>query len=90
MGEKRGHGHPSQPAQRGSACRGGDTKKINRGPSAASILKTHSLVLEHHRTHLRGENGGALCSVSTPKPKSDLKNKMLTPTILIMLCQLNV
>lgn len=73
---------------------GEGTQNINRGPSAAmckkTILKTHSAVLEHHRTYLRGENGGALCSVSTPKPKSDLKNKMLTPTILIVLCQLNV
>lgn len=68
---------------------GEGTQDINRGPCAASILKTHSAVLEHHRTYLRGENGGALCSVSTPKPKSDLKNKMLTPTILIVLCQLN-
>lgn len=93
MGEKRGHGHPSPPAQRGSACRGGNTKhqqKAECGDVQKPILKTHSTVLEHHRTYLRGENGGALCSVSTPKPKSDLKNKMLTLTILIVLCQLNM
>lgn len=32
-----------------------------------------------------GENGGAPHSESTPKPKSDLKNKRLTPTILMTL-----
>lgn len=74
----------------GAPAAGEGTQNINRGPRAASILKTRSAVLEHHRTYLRGENGGALCSVSTPKPKSDLKNKMLTPTILIVLCQLKV
>lgn len=26
MGERQGHGHLSLPAQRGSACRGGNTK----------------------------------------------------------------
>lgn len=39
-------------------------------------------------TYPKGEKGGALCSVPSHKPRSDLKNKP-TPTILITLCHLN-
>lgn len=40
-------------------------------------------------TYPKGEKVGPLSSVLSPKPKSDLKNRMLTPTILTVLCYLN-
>lgn len=40
-------------------------------------------------TYLKAEKDGALCSVASPKPRSDLKNRKLTPTILRAPCHLN-
>lgn len=51
--------------------------------------KTSSDGHSAHRTYPVGENSGAPHSESTPKPKSDLKNKRLTPTILMTLRSLD-
>lgn len=51
--------------------------------------KTSSEAHSAHRTYPVGENSGAPHSESRPKPKSDLKNKRLTPTILMTLRSLD-
>lgn len=98
VGARQGHGRRSVPAQRGTACRGGNTRHQQTGrnkkakpghlehpPRTRFPLRQRSEM----ETYPTGEKGGALCSGLSPKPKSDLKNKMLTPTILITLCCLN-
>lgn len=50
---------------------------------------THSASRPCCRTYPGGENGGSTHSESTPRPKSDLKNKRLTPTILMTLRSLD-
>lgn len=75
----------------GAPAVGGRHRNINRGSrkekkdpprpqkSARSALRPRG------KTHPRGEYGGSPHSESTPRPKSDLKNKRLTPTILTTL-----
>lgn len=41
------------------------------------------------RTYPKEEKVRLLCSVLSPKPRSDCKNRMLTPTILTRLCYPN-
>lgn len=63
-------------------------QSITREPSRAiwkKTLRTHFNKWNLMETYPKGEKGGALCSVLSPKPKSDLKNRTLSPTILIVL-----
>lgn len=79
----------------GGPAGGGNTKHQQTDQNKRPVqkaLRGHtplSSIRKMTETYLKAEKDGALCSVSSPKPSSDLKNKMLTPTILRTLCHLN-
>lgn len=88
-----GNGQLSPSARCGRAYRGGNTQykhqsvynKRSKQSNLEKPLRTHFNKWNMMETYPKGAKGGTLCSVLSPKPKSDLKNRMLTPTILIVL-----
>lgn len=91
-------GRPSLAAQRGSACSGRKAQKHQRRfrpgdymtkKKTKTPLDAHSALRPRNRTYPWGDKGGSPHSESTPRPKSDLKNKRLTPTILMTLHSLD-
>lgn len=70
-------------------ARQSDDKKKKTHTHTCAQSNAYSALLPHSRTYPRGENGGSTHSESTPRPKSDLKNKRLTPTILMTLRSLD-
>lgn len=58
---------------------------LENPPGSIGLRKPGSIT----GTYPKEEKVRLLCSVLSPKPRSDFKNRMLTPTILTRRCHLN-
>lgn len=91
VGERQGHGHLSLPAQRGRACGGGNTKhqQTDRNKKAKyGDLKipddTLQFPIQMNQDRNLPQSRELWSTVPSPKPSTDMKNKMPTSTILQM------